>query len=287
MAENTTTIQWYPGHMAKARRMLQDHLSKVDVVVEMLDARIPKASQNPDLQRMAQNKKHIVVLNKSDLADANKTRAWIRYFAAQGIVALPLNATGSKHTVARVMQTCMDAMASRREHMQARGVQITVRAMVVGIPNVGKSTLINGLTGSAKAAVGDRPGVTKGKQWIRVTPYFELFDTPGLLWPKQNDAVTARHLAFTGTINDEILQKEELVHALLEELRILKPQAVMERLKLPDLDGTGYELLQKACYTRGWLLSQARPDIERAARVILDEFRGGKFGAITLEDCND
>lgn len=275
-------IHWYPGHMAKARRMLQENLKLIDVVVEVIDARAPAATRNPDFDSLFRDKARVVLLNKSDLADPALVKAWVAHFTAQGIAAADIVSTtnnGKKTAIAMIEQ----AAAPKVEKMKQRGIKKTVRVMIVGIPNVGKSTFINRIAGASRAQVGDKPGVTKGKQWVKITPYLELMDTPGLLWPKLENEQYARHLAYLGSIKDDIMNIEELASSLLKDLLQLCPDAVTARYKKLSTE-LGFDLLLPAvCESRGFLLAGQEPDTERAARVVLDEFRGGKIGRITLE----
>ena len=283
MEESSLDIQWYPGHMAKARRMLAESVKLVDVVIEMVDARAPASTRNPDFDDLFGTKPRVVVLNKADLADPEATRAWIRAYRARGWDAISFSANagkGVKEAVSLVERAARPVV----ERMKAKGVNKTVRAMIVGIPNVGKSTFINHLRGSAAAKAGNRPGVTRGKQWIVVGPYLEFLDTPGMLWPKFEDKEAARRLAFLGSIRGEIMDNERLSAELLEFLRDRAPEGAKARLKIDmDAEKSGEQLLEEACRRRGWLLPGARPDTERASALILDEFRSGKMGRLTLE----
>ena len=283
MEESSLDIQWYPGHMAKARRMLAESVKLVDVVIEMVDARAPASTRNPDFDDLFGTKPRVVVLNKADLADPEATRAWIRAYRARGWDAISFSANagkGVKEAVSLVERAARPVV----ERMKAKGVNKTVRAMIVGIPNVGKSTFINRLRGSAAAKAGNRPGVTRGKQWIIVGPYLEFLDTPGMLWPKFEDKEAARRLAFLGSIRGEIMDNERLSAELLEFLRDRAPEGAKARLKIDmDAEKSGEQLLEEACRRRGWLLPGARPDTERASALILDEFRSGKMGRLTLE----
>ena len=283
LEESSLDIQWYPGHMAKARRMLAESVKLVDVVIEMVDARAPASTRNPDFDDLFGTKPRVVVLNKADLADPEATRAWIRAYRARGWDAISFSANagkGVKEAVSLVERAARPVV----ERMKAKGVNKTVRAMIVGIPNVGKSTFINRLRGSAAAKAGNRPGVTRGKQWIVVGPYLEFLDTPGMLWPKFEDKEAARRLAFLGSIRGEIMDNERLSAELLEFLRDRAPEGAKARLKIDmDAEKSGEQLLEEACRRRGWLLPGARPDTERASALILDEFRSGKMGRLTLE----
>ena len=276
-------IQWYPGHMAKARRMLVDSLKLVDVVIEMVDARAPASTRNPDFDDIFGTKPRVIVLNKADLADPAKTKQWIAYYKSLGWDAISFSANAGKG-VKEAIQLVERAVKPTVDRMKAKGVNKTVRAMIVGIPNVGKSTFINRLRGTAVAKAGDKPGVTRGKQWIIVNPYLEFLDTPGMLWPKFEDKDVAQRLAYIGAIRNEIMDNELLSMQLLEFLKENMPAAIETRLKFkPEDEMTGEQMLEMSCRKRGWILSGARPDFERASALVLDEFRGGKMGKITME----
>lgn len=275
-------IQWYPGHMAKARRMLQENLKLIDVVVELIDARAPAATRNPDFDALFREKARVVLLNKSDLADPETSRAWLAWFRAQGVLAESIVSTsnsGKKQAIALIEQ----AAAPRVERMRERGVNKVVRVMIVGIPNVGKSTFINRIAGQVRAQVGDKPGVTKGKQWVKITPHLELMDTPGLLWPKLEVERYARHLAFLGSIKDDVMDVEQLAGELLFELMRRRPEAVMDRYAKTAPDMEPAALLEAVCESRAFILSGGALDTERAARIVLDEYRAGKLARVTLE----
>ena len=274
-------INWYPGHMAKAKRLLADQLSRVDVVVELCDARLPYSSRNPDLDKLLAGKKRVLLLNKADLADPAATSAWLNYFRAQGIDAAPYSAsTGkAKDALAVIDRAAKEAV----ERAAQKGIRKTVKAMVVGVPNVGKSTFTNKLHGGNIAKTGDRPGVTRANQWVRITPYLDLLDTPGLLWPNLSDQQDARALAFVGTINDNIMDQQMLAIRLMENLMEEHDDALTTRFKLKDNTLRGVPLLEEACRGRGWLLPGGVCDTDRGASVILDEFRAGKLGRITLQ----
>lgn len=274
-------IQWYPGHMAKARRLLIDQLKRVDAVIELCDARLPFSSRNPDLQSLTRGKQRLLVLNKADLADSGETKRWLAYFQREGVEAFGFDASrgNAKDAIRRVEKLTAEAVAKQA----ARGVKKTVRAMVVGVPNVGKSTFINRLNGTPVALAGDRPGVTRANRWVRVSPYLELLDTPGLLWPRLDDAQAAERLAWLGTIRDEILDSEALAVGLLDALMTTRPQAVMERFKVKDDLLRGHDLLEAVCRGRGFLMAGGVADMERGAAIMLDEFRAGRLGRITLE----
>jgi ribosome biogenesis GTPase A len=275
-------INWYPGHMAKTRRMLVDNLKMIDVVVEVIDARAPLASRNPDFDDLFIGKARVVLLNKSDLADGNSTKRWISYYNRHGIEASGVSATGG--SAKKIVTALIEKAAKPRvDAMKAKGVNKVVRCMIVGIPNVGKSTLINRMAGESRAEVGDRPGVTRGKQWVRISPYLELMDTPGMLWPKLEDQELAKHLAFLGSIKDEIMDSEELATDLLVSLQSAVPAQLTERFSKLAADTPKEELLNALCRSRGFLLRGGELDAERASHVALDEFRAGKIARVTLE----
>ncbi len=275
-------IQWYPGHMTKARRMLEENLKIVDVIVTVLDARIPASSWNPDVARLTKGKEMIVLLNKADLANSEITKRWIEYFRTKGYAAIPVTCT-NKGEKKKVLTAINSAAKRRVEALKKRGVNKVVRVMVLGVPNAGKSTLINMICGYNAAKTEDRPGVTRGRQWIRINQYLELMDTPGLLWPKFDDDSTGMHLAFCGSINEQIINTEELCLHLLAALRSIAPDGLMERYRLEELDGDDAVNLERICRARGFIRKGNVPDIERAVSVILNEFREGKIGRISLE----
>lgn len=274
-------INWYPGHMAKTRRLLSDQIGKADLIIELCDARLPYSSRNPDLDRMIQGKKRILLINKADLADPELSRRWLHYFRGKGLNTALIQATGLK---AKDALTAIEK-ATREivEKAASRGIRKTVRAMVVGVPNVGKSTYINRLHGGNIAKTGDRPGVTRNTQWIRITPYLELMDTPGLLWPRLDDQLAARRLSYLGTIKDDVLNLDSLAMSLLEDLADIVPQKMSERFHIEDTSLRGIELLDAVCRGRGFLMKGNEMDYDRCCSVVLDEFRGGKLGRITLE----
>jgi len=273
-------INWYPGHMARAKRLLSDQLSRVDVVIELCDARLPRSSRNPDLMRLTEKKERVLLLGKSDLANQDMTARWLRVFRDQGLTCMALD----MNKQAKSALTLIDQAAKETvERAAQRGIRKTVRAMIVGVPNVGKSTLINRLHGGSIAKVGDMPGVTRANQWVKVSPYLELMDTPGLLWPRLDDPLAARRLAYIAAIRDEVLDTAQLAIQLLEDLIDMAPAAVEERFKIKDLSLRGPDLLDAVCQGRGFLMKGGIYDTERACKVVLDEFRGGKLGRITLE----
>ena len=282
MEERNMQINWYPGHMAKAKRMLEDNLKLIDVVCELVDARAPLATRNPDFDRLFRAKARVLLMNKSDLADPATNKRWIAYYKRMGVEAAEIVSTGgnSKQQVVRLIER---AVEERVRRLEQKGVKKTVRVLIAGIPNVGKSTLINRIAGEKRAQTGDRPGVTKGKQWVRVSAHLELLDSPGLLWPKLGDDVLAQHLAFLGSINDEILNLEELVQNLLVTLRTLAPDALFSRYAKLTADTPAAELLEAVAKSRGFILKGGVYDTERAARIVLDEYRAGKIARVSLE----
>ncbi|MGI5898436.1 MAG: ribosome biogenesis GTPase YlqF [Christensenellales bacterium] len=275
-------IQWFPGHMAKTRRLLAESLKVIDVIVEIVDARAPLSTRNPDFEPMFKGKPRILLLNKADLADDGVTARWKEYFEGKGYSSLAVSSVDRRH-VKGVIALVENIMREKVESMKARGANKTVRAMVVGIPNVGKSTFINNLRGRAAAKAADRPGVTRGKQWIVISEYLEFLDTPGMLWPKFEDKNAASKLAYLGSVKDDIMDVEELACMFLGEVVKLAPKAVMERFNIEEPSQDGYELFQQACRGRGWIMSGGRLNTERGAAAVLDEFRGGKLGKLSLE----
>lgn len=275
-------INWYPGHMAKAKRMLEDNLKLIDVVIELVDARAPQSTRNPDFDALFRSKSRVLLLNKSDLADPASNKRWIGYYKRQGVEAdgVTASAQNAKATAIRLIEK---ATAERVKRFEEKGVQKTIRVLIAGIPNVGKSTLINRIAGEKRAQTGDRPGVTKGKQWVKITPHLELLDSPGLLWPKLGDETLAEHLAFLGSINDEILNTETLAEHLLSTLKTLCPDALYERYKKLSADTPEGTLLTGVAKSRGFIQKGGVYDTERAARIVLDEFRAGKIARVTLE----
>ena len=281
------TINWYPGHMAKAKRMLEDNIKLVDMIIEIVDARAPMACRNPDFEAMFKNKLRVVVLNKSDLSSKAQNKAWIEYFKSKGITAIELvstNASMRKNAVAMIERAGRPTVQRWLE----KGIRKTLRAMIVGVPNAGKSTFINRIAGSARAQVGDRPGVTKSKQWVKVSDYLELLDTPGLLWGKLDNETLAKHLAYIGSIRDDVLDIEEISSLLLYDLARICPEQLTARYKkLDPKEELPEELLNGVCRSRGFILPGGVLDTERAARIVLDEYRGGKIAAVALENPTD
>ena len=279
-------IQWYPGHMTKTRRQIEADLRHVDIVVELADARIPISSRNPDINAICGEKPRVLLLNRADQADPQMNRVWVEQLQqTQKLSVAAVDSRGGGNVGQLTVSLVRRALADQIAKWQERGqVGRPVRAMVVGVPNVGKSTFINKVAGRKSAKAGDRPGVTRGKQWVNVDAGLELLDTPGILWPKFEDETTGLHLAFTGAVKDEVTDVEGLACALLELLRDRYPGALEERYKLTELAGQpGWELLERCARKRGMLISGGEVDTERMAGVLLDEFRGGKLGCFTLE----
>lgn len=279
-------IQWFPGHMTKTKRQIQASLKLVDAVAEILDARIPLSSKNPDLQKLIQNKPKVVLLNKCDMANQTATSRWIDYYASQGITAIAVDCKSGKG-LNKFAPAVNNVLSERRERLKAKGmVNPMLRIMIVGIPNVGKSSFINRVAKQNRAKVEDRPGVTRGNQWYSIAKNIEMLDTPGVLWPKFDDKIVGERLAFTGAVKDQILDTELLAVRLLDFLRSLKPADFIARFKLEDINLDAidsYELLNVIGKKRGMLISGGEIDTERAAIMLLDEFRSGKLGRITLE----
>ena len=280
-------IQWFPGHMTKTKRKIQASLKLVDAVVEIIDARIPISSRNPDIATLVQSKPRVVLLNKCDMADKSATQKWVNYFKQNNISAIPVDCKSGRG-INNFVPTLNQVMNKKLNALKSKGmVNPTLRVMIVGIPNVGKSSFINRVAKQIKAKVEDRPGVTRGNQWYTISKNFELLDTPGVLWPKFDDNTTAEHLAFTGAIKDQIMDVELLSMRLLEVLSEIKPVSFMERFKLDEESlnnlEDSYELLKLIGKKRGMLISGGEIDTERAAIMLLDEFRAAKLGQITLE----
>ena len=274
--------QWYPGHMTKAKRMMQEDMKLIDLVIELVDARIPFSSRNPDIDTLAGNKARILLLNKADLADQSANKKWKEHFQEKGFFVLELNSkngTGVKNVHALVKEACKEKI----ERDRRRGIQNRpVRAMVVGIPNVGKSTFINSFAGKNSAKTGNKPGVTKGKQWIKVNKELELLDTPGILWPKFEDQAVGMRLAFIGSINDEILQTEELAFELIRFLKENYPEKLAERYEI-EVDAEPLAIMDMICEKRKCYKKGMEPDYYKVSGLLLDEFRSGTIGKLTLE----
>ena len=281
-------IQWYPGHMTKTRRQIQADLKLVDLVAEIIDARIPISSRNPDIDELVGEKPRLIVLNRADQADPSMNKVWGDWFRSRGWWVLETNARDGKG-VNQFSAAIKSALKDKIEQWKAKGlVGRPVRAMVVGVPNVGKSTFINQVAKKKSAKAGNKPGVTRGKQWVNVDAGLDLLDTPGILWPKFEDETTGMHLAFTGAVKDEIMDLETLACHLIEILGQRYPQALTARYKVEPEPGTpGWELLELCGRKRGFLISGGEVDTERMSRVLLDEYRSGKLGNFTLETPED
>ena len=282
MIHMENNYHWYPGHMTKAIRMMQENIKLIDLIIELIDARIPLSSRNPDIDRLGAGKSRIVLLNKSDLADPECNKQWASFFKEQGAYVLEINAktgAGVKAINGLVQEACREKLERDRK----RGiVNRPVRAMVVGIPNVGKSTFINSFAGKACAKTGNKPGVTKGKQWIRLNKSLELLDTPGILWPKFEDSQVGMRLAFIGSMNDEVMIIEELACDLLTAIKELYPEALKGRYDVEWCDSPA-ETLEAIARSRGCLTRGENLDLKKAAGILLDDFRSGRLGRMTLE----
>lgn len=276
-------IQWYPGHMTKARRAMEESIKLIDVIIEVVDARLPQSSRNPDIDRMGRQKYRIILLNKADLADERANALWEAWFRDQGAFVVKLDSrknTGMK----AVQQAVMDACREKIERDRRRGIRNRpVRAMVAGIPNVGKSTFINSFTRKASAKTGNKPGVTKGNQWIRLNQNVELLDTPGILWPKFEDQEVGMRLALVGSINDDVIQIPELAARGLDWLRREYPGRLSGRYEGISEEGTPYEILEAIALSRRCLKKGGEADLDKAAALFLDDLRGGRLGRLTLE----
>lgn len=272
-------INWYPGHMKKTRELIQENLKMVDAVIEVIDARIPVSSRNPIIDELVKSKPRIIVLNKSDLADAGRSKAWEEKFKAEGSKVLTMNCMSGAGV--KDLFKLLEKMAAEKN--KERTMQKAYRLMIVGVPNVGKSSLINRMTGKKSAQTGDRPGVTRGKQWLKLQNNMQLLDTPGILWPKFEDPKAGLNLAFCGSIKDEILDVPTLGMELIGVLAEDYPDLMMERYKLEEIAETPLENMENMAMKRGCILPGKRIDYERIGKLVLDEFRGGKIGRITLE----
>ena len=277
------SLQWYPGHMRKAERLVKENLKLVDVVVELLDARIPMSSANPILREIIGGKPRVIVLNKADLADETATSAWVKHFAEQGVTAVPVDAVKGRG-VKELVQAIAKCAKPKTDKLVQHGAKArAARCMILGIPNVGKSSLINRLSGGAKTKVENRPGVTRAKQWIRLGAQLELLDMPGILWPKFEDQQAALHLAFTGAINDNVYDVSSVVLLLLDTLRIKSPSDLKERYRLDEELTSGLELLEIIGRKRGCLRAGGKIDYEKAEQIVLTDFRSGRLGRVTLD----
>ena len=276
-------FQWYPGHMTKAKRQMQEDIKLVDLVIELVDARIPMSSRNPDIDELGKNKARLILLNKADLADDRQLEAWMNFFKEKGYFAVRMDAR-SKAGMKNVQNVIMDACAEKIERDRKRGIKNRpVRAMVVGIPNVGKSTFINSFAGKACAKTGNKPGVTKGKQWIRLNKGVELLDTPGILWPKFEDQSVGLKLALIGSIKDEILNIDEMSLELIRFLQERYKELLTARYEGIDVDAKPVEILEQIAELRGCIKKGGDIDYTKTANLLLDEFRSGMIGRITLE----
>ena len=278
--------QWYPGHMAKAKKQMLEDLKLIDVLVELVDARIPISSKNPDIEKMAANKSRVILLNKYDMADERVTDRWVKYYEERGYYVVKVNSrsgAGIKKVNEIILKACEEKIAKDR----AKGILFRpVRAMICGIPNVGKSTFINSLAGKGAAKTGNKPGVTKGKQWIKLNKNIELLDTPGILWPKFDDVSTGKKIAFIGSINDDILISTEVAADLMELLMERYSDNVADHYGI-ELSNDKFENLEKIAIKRGCLMKGGVADVERASRLLVDDFRSVRLGRISLETPED
>ena len=283
METERMNIQWYPGHMTKTRRQIEADLKQVDAVCEIVDARIPISSRNPDIDAICGNKPRIVILNRMDLADPEATKRWMTYFRSKNMAAVATDCK-SRKGINSFQPAVRSVLQEKIERDAAKGMNRPLRVMVVGIPNVGKSTLINQISGRKGAKAENRPGVTRGKQWVTVPGGLLLLDTPGILWPKFEDPNVGMMLAYTGAVKEDVIDTEELAYRLIELLWKHYPQVIRERYKIDaEAETPGYELLEVAGRKRGFLMARGEVNTERMARVLLDEYRSGKLGYFTLE----
>ena len=287
MEHDKMNIQWYPGHMTKTRRQIEADLKQVDAVCEIVDARIPASSRNPDIDAICGNKPRIVILNRIDLADPTATKRWAAYFREKGMAAVATDCK-TKRGIGEFEPAVRSVLKEKIERDAAKGMKRALKVMVVGIPNVGKSTLINQISGRKGAKAENRPGVTRGKQWVTVNSGLLLLDTPGILWPKFDDPEVGMKLAYTGAVKEDVIDLEELACRLMELLHKRYPQALRDRygIDMPE-DTPGYELLEAAGKKRGFLLARGEIHTERMAKVLVDEYRSGKLGKFTLEEPED
>ncbi len=283
MEQEKMNIQWYPGHMTKTRRQIEADLKLVDAVCEIVDARIPVSSRNPDIDAICGNKPRIIVLNRMDLADNEATKKWMQYFRSKNIAAVATDCK-TKKGISNFEPAVRSVLREKIERNEAKGMHKPLKVMVVGIPNVGKSTLINQISGRKGAKAENRPGVTRGKQWVTVNSGLLLLDTPGILWPKFEDPNVGMMLAYTGAVKEGVIDIEELAARLMELMLRFYPHTLLERYKVEAEQGTpGYMLLEEAGKKRGYLLARGEIHTERMAKVLLDEYRSGKLGKFTLE----
>ena len=287
MIDNTQSIQWFPGHMAKTRRKIKEILPLIDAVAEVVDARVPLSSRNPEIAELIEGKPHIILLNKCDMADKAVTEEWIKYYKTQGITAIAVDCKSGKGLNA-FKDTVKKVLAGKLEQYAAKGmIGKPLRVMVVGIPNVGKSSFINRIAGKTRAKVENRPGVTRGNQWFTIDRQLELLDTPGVLWPKFEDQTVGEHLAFTGAVKDRILDTELLAMRLLENLTVNYKSLLESRYGALDFECDSYDLLCQVGKKRGMVIRGGETDTERAANMLLEEYRNCKIGFITLERVED
>ena len=285
--ENTQNIQWFPGHMAKTRRKIKEILPIIDAVAEVVDARIPISSRNPDLEEIIENKPHIILLNKCDMADSKVTEGWVRYYKSKGITAIAIDCKNGKG-ISAFKDTVKTVLADKLEQYKEKGmVGKPLRVMTVGIPNVGKSSFINRIAGGGKAKVENRPGVTRGNQWFTIDKQLELLDTPGVLWPKFEDKTVGENLAFTGAVKDRILDTELLAMRLIETLSENYKDLLEARYGKLDFSVDSYEILCQIGKKRGMVIRGGETDTERAANMLLEEYRNQKIGNISLERAED
>lgn len=277
--------QWYPGHMTKAMHQMKEDIKLIDLVIELLDARIPISSRNPDIDNLGKNKARLVLLNKSDLADEAQNNKWIQYFKDKGIIALKINSK-NKQGIKDINNAVLTVCKEKIERDKRKGIKNRpVRAMVVGIPNVGKSTFINAYAGKNCAKTGNKPGVTKGKQWIRLGKNLELLDTPGVLWPKFDDQKIGLYLAFIGSMNDNNLDMAELAYQLIKEVSKTYPEAFLNRYGIVG-DEDALQVMYQVAEVRGCKLKGNKPDLDKTSSMIMDDFRSGKLGRITIDCLN-
>ena len=282
MAENVN-IQWYPGHMTKTRRQIEADLKLVDAVCEIVDARIPASSRNPDIDAICGSKPRVIVLNRVDLADPDATKKWLAYYKSNGFASLATDCK-SKKGIADFVPTVRSVLKEKIQRNEAKGMHKALKIMIVGIPNVGKSTFINQISGRKGAKAENRPGVTRGKQWVTVDSSLLLLDTPGILWPKFEDPEVGMKLAYTGAVKENVIDTEELACHLMELFRKYYPHILVERYKVePKEDMPGYMLMEEAGRKRGYLLARGEINTERMAKVLLDEYRAGELGRLTFE----
>ena len=282
MSDNKININWYPGHMTKAKRMMEENIKLIDLIIEIVDARIPLSSRNPDIDKLANNKYRLICLNKSDLSDKAHNEKWMEYFKSKGFFVTMINSK-SGAGVKNINNIILDVCKEKIERDRKRGIKNRpIRAMVCGIPNVGKSTFINSLVGKAATKTGNKPGVTKGKQWIRLNKNIELLDTPGILWPKFESNEVGLNLALIGSINDEILNLDDLSYELIERLKENYGGLLAEKYSINEEDNE-IKILSDIAVNRGCIAKGGEPDIEKAAKLLFDDYRNGRIGKITLE----